>query len=343
MSGISEGEVAVYDRQLRLWGVAAQQRLLKAKVLVWGIEGSNVEVCKNLVLAGVSLAISDHRAVTRADVDFNYFLREEDLGKNRAECAARRIQEMNPLSAVTAITEAKADAASAIEGYDVVIAALSVFGWDVARACAVDAACRKVSASFLLTIACGELAFFFSDLGGGEHVVQEYTAASSGPADASAEAKPPEPQTLRFASLQQWLDGITGILQAGKCDGSVAFVALFAAFLRESPSKTPETSAAAFDAFVKGKGSGAPTVEGVPNLQDAYDLFFMEPLMHVASVIGGLLAQEVIKAITKRDVPLLNSVCFNAHTGAALVEQIPMPDASASKKRKVEETFDLDD
>jgi hypothetical protein len=35
----------------------------------------------------------------------------------------------------------------------------------------------------------------------------------------------------------------------------------------------------------------------------------------------------------------VNSVCFNAHTGAALVEHIP-PVAAAPKKRKAEEVGD---
>jgi len=70
---ISEEQTAVYDRQLRLWGVQAQQRLLQSKVLVWGLEGSNVEVCKNLILAGVTLTVRDHRTVVLDDAAFNYF------------------------------------------------------------------------------------------------------------------------------------------------------------------------------------------------------------------------------------------------------------------------------
>jgi len=166
MAGISEGEVAVYDRQLRLWGVQAQQRLLNAKVLIWGLEGCNVELCKNLVLAGVSLTIRDHRTVSTADVAFDYFLREADMGQNRAKCAAQRVQEMNPLCTVSSSSDAPEevnDAAAlraALKGYDVVVLALGVLGFDVAKASDVDAACRDVSASFLLTLSTGEIAFF---------------------------------------------------------------------------------------------------------------------------------------------------------------------------------------
>jgi len=146
MAGISDGELAVYDRQLRLWGVQAQQKLLKSKVLIWGLEGSNVEACKNLVLAGVSLVIRDHRKVSAADVSFNYFLRKEDLGQSLAECGARRVQELNPMCGVSASTSGPEE--DGLSGFDLVIVGLRVLGMDVSRASAIDAACRKASARF---------------------------------------------------------------------------------------------------------------------------------------------------------------------------------------------------
>jgi len=54
------------------------------------------------------------------------------------------------------------------------------------------------------------------------------------------------------------------------------------------------------------------------------------------------MAQEVIKAITKRDPPLANTVCFNAHTSAAFVERIPALKAKAPKRKLEEVSLDLD-
>ncbi|CAK0792082.1 unnamed protein product, partial [Prorocentrum cordatum] len=138
------------------------------------------EACKNLVLAGVSLVIRDHRKVSAADVGFNYFLRKEDLGQSLAECAARRVQEMNPLCGVTACTSGPE--VDGLDGFDLVVVGLRVLGMDVSRASAIDAACRKANARFVFTMGVGELVFFFSDLG--SHTVQEYSSAqgSAGPA-----------------------------------------------------------------------------------------------------------------------------------------------------------------
>ena len=41
-----------------------------------------------------------------------------------------------------------------------------------------------------------------------------------------------------------------------------------------------------------------------PNLPEVFGHFFVEPLIHVASVLGGLLSQEVIKAMGCYDAVL---------------------------------------
>lgn len=341
MAGISEGEVAVYDRQLRLWGVQAQQRLLQAKVLVWGMEGSNVEVCKNLVLAGVSLVIRDHRPVVHSDVAFNYFLREDDLGKNCAECAAARVQEMNPLCAVSFDTAAPSSNTEklqeAIKGCNVVCVSLSVLGWDVERAKLLDEACRDSGVGFMLLLSAGELAFFFADLN--MHIVQERSGAQGG-AGSTAQTQSFEPETVSYPSFGDWLELAPANLQQKKVDASFLLFSLAMAFLRSGGSASPE-AAAEFEAFCR-KAGCEPKVDGYENsgLQSAFKHLFLQPLMHVASVLGGLLAQEVIKAITKRDLPLVNSVCFNANTCSALVERLPA--APLAKKRKAEDEVAAD-
>ncbi|KAG9130009.1 hypothetical protein Leryth_026544 [Lithospermum erythrorhizon] len=62
---LSEQETALYDRQIRIWGVVAQRRLNKSHVFVSGLNGTLVESCKNVVLAGVGrLTLHDDRVAT---------------------------------------------------------------------------------------------------------------------------------------------------------------------------------------------------------------------------------------------------------------------------------------
>jgi len=334
---ISEGEVAVYDRQLRLWGVQAQQRLLKARVLIWGLDGNAVEVAKNLVLAGVSLVIRDHRLADQAAMSFNYFLRPEDIGKSRAESAAQRIQEMNPLCSVSALTSTPQEAKlhEELKDFDFVLVGPAVLAWDMKLFRDVSSVCRELRVCFAMTAACGEIAFFFSDLG--EHTVQEYSSAQgAGPGE---ETKKKEPETVSFPSFLDWLACKPSDMQRS-VDGSILLFALFFAFLSEGGGEPKPEAATKFQDFCRDVAKCTVKIDGIEELKDAYHLFFMEPLIHVASIVAGLLSQEVIKAITKRDLPLLNCVCFNANTGCALVERLP-PAQSKPKKRKVEEVADI--
>ncbi|KAI5364875.1 Putative THIF-type NAD/FAD binding, ubiquitin-activating enzyme, ThiF/MoeB/HesA family [Septoria linicola] len=95
--GLSADEMALYDRQIRLWGAKAQEQIRKAKVLLISLRAVGTEIAKNLTLAGISeLTIIDGEEVTEEDLGSQFFLREEDIGKERAEAAIPRIQELNP-------------------------------------------------------------------------------------------------------------------------------------------------------------------------------------------------------------------------------------------------------
>lgn len=62
---ISEDEAALYDRQIRLWGVDAQKKLLASKILLINMQGLGAEIAKNLVLSGInSLTLLDSNEVS---------------------------------------------------------------------------------------------------------------------------------------------------------------------------------------------------------------------------------------------------------------------------------------
>lgn len=79
---ISEDEAKLYDRQLRLWGAAAQARMLASNVLFAGsFRGIAVDAVKNVVLAGVgALTLLDGENLEPEDLGANYFATEQDIG-----------------------------------------------------------------------------------------------------------------------------------------------------------------------------------------------------------------------------------------------------------------------
>lgn len=92
-------EAALYDRQIRLWGLEAQGRIRDAHIFVVNLDGLTTEAIKNWVLAGIHrLTLIDAREVTSAhDLSAGFFWREDDVGHDRLNTAAKRIQALNPL------------------------------------------------------------------------------------------------------------------------------------------------------------------------------------------------------------------------------------------------------
>jgi ubiquitin-like 1-activating enzyme E1 A len=72
-------ESDVYDRQIRLWGAEAQAKMSKTKVLYIHVTGVSSEVLKNLVLAGIRATLCDNRTYPEAVMDTpSFFLSAQD-------------------------------------------------------------------------------------------------------------------------------------------------------------------------------------------------------------------------------------------------------------------------
>ena len=65
---------------------------------------------KNVILAGVkAVTLQDTGACELSDLGANFYLTAADVGKNRAEACAARLQELNPAVAVTVVTSEISD------------------------------------------------------------------------------------------------------------------------------------------------------------------------------------------------------------------------------------------
>lgn len=169
-AGISADEIALYDRQIRLWGVQAQERIRSANVLLINIKAVGTEIAKNLVLNGIgSLTIVDSGVVTDDDLGAQYFLRDTDIGANRAQAAAPRVQELNPRVAVIANPN---DPSQFTEDFyrqfDMVIASDLPF----LLTAMINAATRMVQRPFYATGIHGFYGFVFADLVEHEYIIE---------------------------------------------------------------------------------------------------------------------------------------------------------------------------
>ena len=81
------GEIdeSLYSRQLYVLGHDAMKKMAKSAVLVSGMKGLGLEIAKNIILGGVkSVTLHDVENAEIIDLSSQFYLSEEDVGKNRA-------------------------------------------------------------------------------------------------------------------------------------------------------------------------------------------------------------------------------------------------------------------
>lgn len=106
-------ERAIYEWQLPVagFGVAGQEKLRRASVLISRVGGVGGVVALELAAAGVGRLILAHAGqVKPGDLNRQVLLTHDWLGKPRVECAARRLRELNPRLEITAVPENASEA-----------------------------------------------------------------------------------------------------------------------------------------------------------------------------------------------------------------------------------------
>jgi len=156
---IDEG---LYSRQLFVLGKEAMERMAKSSVLISGLKGLGIEVAKNVILSGVkAVTLHDTEAVTLADIGSQFFLREADVGINRAVACYKRAAELN--SYVTMRHETGALTEEMIKEHSVVVLTNS----SLEEQLKVNEWCRAASPSVNMIVADarGLYAQVFNDFG----------------------------------------------------------------------------------------------------------------------------------------------------------------------------------
>ncbi|KAL9610326.1 MAG: hypothetical protein Q9167_004957 [Letrouitia subvulpina] len=167
---ISADEIALYDRQIRLWGVKAQERLRTASVLVITMRALANEVVKNLVLAGIgSVTILDDHLVTEDDLGSQFLISDQHIGTNRVLAALPQVKALNPRTSLQADIEnilSKPPEFYAL--FDMTIAT----DLDFETLKTVNAACRLANKPLYGAGTHGVYGFIFADLIEHEYVIE---------------------------------------------------------------------------------------------------------------------------------------------------------------------------
>eukprot|EP00123_Amoebidium_parasiticum_P013492 comp21986_c0_seq1/m.31779 comp21986_c0_seq1/g.31779 ORF comp21986_c0_seq1/g.31779 comp21986_c0_seq1/m.31779 type:complete len:361 (-) comp21986_c0_seq1:82-1164(-) len=319
-SEIDAEEAAQYDRQIRLWGIGAQQRMRTSKVLVAGLRTLAAEVCKNIVLAGLgAVTLLDHEAVSEDDLCGNFFYGQDDLGRNRAEASRERMQQLNPRVSIVTDTGNIAAKDDAFFKQFTAVCLTSCPPEVISR---VDSICRAHGVKFFCGDNFGYFGYIFADLGEHNYVVEQEGAEGEATKVTQATStyvswdqamsfdwSKVTPRALRMTS---WLSfGIQGLQRFQAREGR----------LPHYGNKEDIESAVRDTGCVLTESGLAATLapeESMRQLAQGACVGFSP----VAAVVGGILGQEILKAVSAKDKPHNNFFFYDALTKSGTVETI---------------------
>ncbi|KAK7531398.1 uncharacterized protein J3D65DRAFT_637487 [Phyllosticta citribraziliensis] len=346
--GISADEIALYDRQIRLWGVQAQERLRSANVLLISMKALANEVAKNLVLAGIkSLTVVDHNVVTEDDLGAQFFITEADIGKNRAEAAVPEMQKLNPrVNIYVDTSDIASKGPEFYQAYDMVIAT----DLDFMTLSTINASTRLSQKPFYAAGTHGFYGYIFADLIQHDYIIEREksnvaTAIKAESATRSvvafsdkgvengrakemvekreiysplllANTSPLPPEYLNKRRL---LKQVTPLLT---CLRALWEFQKTSAINPDGRGRNPSHASADLQLFTtiateKHKELQLP----IDTLTSEFLRKFLQnldsELAPVAAFLGGQLAQDVINVIGKREQPIQNLVLFDGDESKA--------------------------
>lgn len=307
MKEITDDEAALYDRQIRLWGVDAQRSLRSANVFVKGIGPLGAEICKNIVLSGVNtLAVQDTRIVTKEHLATTFLIRNS-TGKSFSDTAVPNLQILNPLVDVKSVSEDLTQ--ENIHNYTVVCVTDS----NSVEYTRINELCRANNVIFLASNTWGMTGFMFQDCGEYTYVeeVVKKTENKSGDVQKVKRRKLEEEEewqekTVTFSSFQHFLN-------ARLMDPRRTSEAFFSshAFLNDK-SDISNHCKELLESYNLPKDK--VDEELVSNLEGT--------LVPICAIVGGVVSQEIIKLVSKKDAPMMNSFFYNGLTGAGIIEHL---------------------
>ncbi|KAH9949827.1 hypothetical protein B0H21DRAFT_687872 [Amylocystis lapponica] len=320
---ITEDEAAVYDRQIRLWGLEAQQRMRNATILVVRLRGVATEAIKNIVLAGIGkLVVLDGDAVAEEDLGAGFFFRDEDVGRKKVDAAKAHIESLNPLVAVEGLSNADALEGDALDVLVRRADMVCVTDLDRETLVRVNDACRRASKPFYAGGTYGLLGYIFCDL-----LTHDYIAPDrASPKDSAKNVK----NTTTYAPLKTALEhrwaGMTR-RQTKELNPAAVFSILSLweyqhthnSALPDDVDEVPALEAIS-TALLEKAAVNKQALAGIPRGSiETLATTAAHELSPACAVVGGMLAQDILKALAARESPIVNFFVFDGSTGGGTV------------------------
>ncbi|KAJ1815798.1 E1 ubiquitin-activating protein aos1 [Coemansia sp. RSA 2675] len=283
---ISKEEEALYDRQIRLWGMEAQSRLRSSSILFIGVKAVTLEACKNLVLGGIGqLSIYDPQPISKLDLETQYYFNESHVGQAKDKVLAEKLAVLNPLVDIRAVSSL-----DDVEGVDLVVS--------IGRQQAKDE-WRRRGVKSILADAFGLFGYIFVDCLDAHEYIEEGRVkdAKTGESEVVRESK--------VATYKSFGESVKAKVPGGNATRLARKYSPLAFVCQALATMGNET---AVGEFVKGALEQRELPQGfvADELLERVQASWGTEFVPSAAVVGATLAQEVLKIITLKDMPANN-------------------------------------
>ncbi|XP_038161234.1 SUMO-activating enzyme subunit 1 [Cyprinodon tularosa] len=332
---ISEEEAAQYDRQIRLWGLDAQKRLRGSRVLLAGVGGLGAELAKNLILAGVKgLTLLDHEQVSEESCRAQFLVPVSAKGQNRAQASLERAQNLNPMVEVHADPDRVEDKP---DDFFLQFDAVCLTGCSRDLMVRIDQLCSQHNIKVFCGDVYGYYGYMFCNLGREHNYVEEKpkvvkpsSDSSDGPEAKKAKIDPTETtmvkKTASFCTLKEALE-VEWSSEKAKASLKRTPVDYFLLHVllkfRTDKGRDPDPESCANDSQLL-RQIRDDVLEAIglssDHLSDDFISYCFSEMSPVCAVVGGVLGQEVVKALSQRDAPHRNFFFFDGRKGNGVVD-----------------------
>ncbi|ERL89128.1 SUMO-activating enzyme subunit 1 [Dendroctonus ponderosae] len=322
---LSTVEAELYDRQIRLWGIKSQERLRAANILLIGVRGLGSEIAKNIMLSGInSLVILDDGEVTEEEPQTNFLINQDSIGMKIADAVLVKAQALNPLVKVSADTSDLATKdPKFFEGFTMIIA--TRIKTDLLMK--IDKVCRANNVKLIFGDVFGSFGYSVSDFQEHDYYEDQLRLVSKKRVLDATETKPEKEtvnvkgqivypelnKVLILPNTKQSVDHIKKV----KRRNEYFFLMLILLEFRNRQNRNPDIEHKEKDiALLQDIKIAVLDLYGFDHhkLNDVlFELVFGE-VVPVCAVLGGVIAQEVIKAVSQKEVPINNVFLFDPVT-----------------------------
>mgnify|MGYP002743801987 CR=1 FL=1 len=322
-TGVTEDEAALYDRQIRLWGLEAQNHMRRAHVVVVSFTGVAEEVVKNIVLAGIgALTIVDAQIIEPEDLSASLFFRPDDIGTSRvAEAPLQRVQQLNPHVRIQGEAHDKihSDFFQRVRP-DIVLVTCGLRD-ELIR---LNDLCRAHHAMFFAAATHGQSGYVFCDLASLDYVRDMPVPGTKEKTPVKfRQAFVPLAESLQAPWPSRPSPGLVATLALWSLEGFTELDAFQQALEHEA------------EALMQAKGVKPTTVFRRTDAKAFYTAFARATFQHrrasfapTSAILGGIVAQSILNALGRREEPIVNWCILDAFHGTADIHSIGAPEVS---------------